>query len=261
MSSTTLADDLVLARELVATAAAIALDHLQRDMPPRVKPDGTPVTEADLAVERVLRDRLARVRPDDGILGEEFGEVGSSGRRWILDPIDGTFNFIAGRPEWGTHVALEEAGEIVLGVVSRPIRRATWWASRGHGAFRAEEGAPPRQLRVSRVDSLSQSRISAWSAWSASTPGTPAPDWLIRLVRHGTRVESDLDDVLRVAEGDLEVLIDQSGRAWDHAPLVVIVEEAGGRFSDHTGGRRIDRGEGRFSNGRVHEELLRVLDS
>lgn len=253
MPSATRQDDLALARELVAAAAVIALEHQRRGVNPRSKSDDTPVTEADLAVEHMLRDRLAAERPDDGVLGEELGGRGSSGRRWILDPIDGTSHFIAGRPDWGTHVALEEAGEILVGAVSRPARNATWWASRGGGAFRSDHATSSTSpLRVSSVERLSRSRVGVWTSESS--------DWLERLSRHATRVESDLDDLLRLAEGELEVVIDVSGRAWDHAPLVVIVEEAGGRFSDRDGGHQIDQGEGRFSNGLVHDELVRVLD-
>lgn len=246
-------DDLALARELVREAAAIALAHLGRGLEVHSKPDGSPVSDADLAVEQMLGERLARDRPDDGVLGEELGTRGSSERRWILDPIDGTSNFAAGRPQWGTHVALQDAGEIVLGVVSRPVSGSTWWACRGNGAFRSQEGGDAaRALHVSDIGSLSRSRVGVWTQTE--------PDWLARLSEVATRAESDLDDVLKLAEGGLEVMIDVTGRPWDHAPLVVIVEEAGGRFSDRHGGRRIDHGTGLFSNGRVHDELTRLLN-
>ncbi len=133
-------------------------------MSQRHKADGSVVTEADIAVERMLSAALTRHRPSDAVLGEELGAVGQSSRRWIIDPIDGTMNFVAGRPDWGVHVALERDGEVIVGVVTRPVLGRRWWAGRGGGAYvGALAGADvPRRLRVSGVQELGEARVSGW---------------------------------------------------------------------------------------------------
>ena len=132
-----------------------------------IKEDESPVSEADLEVDRRLVDVLRRERPDDAILSEESGEHGSSSRRWILDPIDGTFNFVEQRPAWGTHIALEVDGEVVVGVITRPMYQQRWYATRGGGAFKidsSEHGSgEPEPVHVSTTTTLAQSRISLWS--------------------------------------------------------------------------------------------------
>ncbi len=213
------------------------------------KSDGTAVSQTDVAIERQLLELLSRHRPDDAVLSEECGSTGDSNRRWILDPIDGTDHFLAGRSDWGTQIALEQDGDIVLGVITRPALESRWWANRGRGAYRAPEGSPAGtvRLRVSDVCDLSESRVSIWSS---ETDGR----WE-RLESHAIRVESDLNDILRVAAGELECAFDVTGKPWDHAPLAILVEEAGGRFQDRTGGRRIDLGEVRYTNGRIDSQI------
>lgn len=257
-----LTDDLALAQELASAAAEIALDGLRRGVQADRKADGTEVTEADLGVERHLVEQLRQQRPDDAILGEEFGQQGGSGlgtqgasrRRWILDPIDGTANYVSGKPQWGTHVALERDGEIVLGVITRPAIGQRWWATRGGGAHRLDEGSPGdvKPLRVSTNDRLAESRIAVWADASS--------DIAHRVRAHALCAPCDLDAILELAEGRFEAVIDPTGKPWDHAPAVVLVEEAGGRFSDNRSGHRHDVGEGRFSNGAIHEALVRILD-
>ncbi|MDJ0788183.1 MAG: inositol monophosphatase family protein [Myxococcota bacterium] len=246
--------DLELAHGLVDQASEIALRYFESGTPVRTKADGSPVTAADVEVERCLVETLRRERPDDGVLGEEGGAVGSSRRRWILDPIDGTMNFVAGTHQWGSHVALEEDGEIRLGVISRPTRSLRWWALRGGGAHRAAEGAlhEAQRLRVSETSRLADARITVWAK-------EPHPD-LALLRDHVRFIPPDLDAILDLAEGRLEAVVDPGGQVWDHAPALVLVEEAGGRMSDREGGRRIDRGNCRYSNGRVHDELVALLD-
>lgn len=246
-------NDLELARYLAEVAADMALDHLRRGVDVGLKADGSTVTEADIAIERYLRAFLTRQRPQDAVLGEELGSSGSATRVWLIDPIDGTSNFGSGRTEWGTHVALQSAGEVVLGVITRPTRRLVWWAERGAGAHRGELGrSGSTRLAVSTVARLSDSRVTAW---------TEQPSLAVTRLKNSARwVEPNLDDVLGVIEGRLEVVIDPSGKPWDHAPAAVLVEEAGGRFSDDHGGRRLDLGEARFSNGLVHAQLEQLLD-
>jgi histidinol-phosphatase len=245
--------DLGFARHLAAVASELALDYFRRGVAAQLKPDGSPVSEADVEVERRLRQLIAEQRPEDGILGEELGASGPTERRWILDPIDGTRNFVAGRPRWGTHVALELDGEIVVGVITRPVLGSSWWASRGGGAHRSDNSpsAAECRLAVSRVNELRAGRVTLWTHTLDTT--------IERLEQSCSWVEPTLDSLLRLAEGELDALVDRSGKPWDLAPAVVIVEEAGGRFSDREGGRRLDLGDARFSNGLIHHELEQLL--
>lgn len=248
-----LAEELALALRLADQAAAIALEHFNRGVTAERKPDGTPVTAADLAVERMLLNELARERPDDSVLGEETGIHGASPWRWILDPIDGTYNFVGGRPQWGTHVALEHEGAVVVGVITRPARGQRWWATRQGGTFCTDPSSPDghRRLRVSTTASLREARVSLWVR--------PPSEARARLGQFAILVEPDLDDLLRLLDGQLEAVVDPIGSPWDHAPAVVLVEEAGGRFEDRDGGHRIDLGEGRYTNGFVEAELRQLL--
>jgi len=242
--------DLEFARQLAAVASELALDYFRRGVATQLKPDGSPVSEADVEIERRLRQLICERHPGDGVLGEELGETGSRERRWVLDPIDGTSNFVAGRPLWGTHVALEVEGEIVVGVITRPVLGASWWASRGAGAFRGAAGSE-RRLRVSGVNQLVESRVTLW---------THSEDPSVERLSQSCRWQQPtLDSLLGVAEGELDALVDRSGAPWDIAPAVVIVEEAGGRFSDRDGGRRLDLRDSCFSNGLIHGDLARLL--
>src|SRR5262249_5683638 len=130
--------DLDIARQLAVLASEIALRYFQCGVSAETKRDGTPVTVADREVERALLQALTLFRPGDAALGEELGARGSSTRRWLLDPIDGTFNFVRGNSQWGTHIALEVEGHIILGVITRPAQGLIWWACRGCGAYRSE---------------------------------------------------------------------------------------------------------------------------
>ena len=254
-SAPTFHAELDIARQLTVVAAEMALHYFQRGVSVDTKPDGTPVTVADREIEQALADALMRLRPEDAVLGEELGARGASRRRWLLDPIDGTSNFVSGNPEWGTHVALEDDGQIVLGVITRPALGLSWWAHRGHGAHRSAiaPSSTAVRLHVSSRAQLSASRVTAWT-----NEAGPA---LASLRRQVQWVEPSLNAILRLAEGELEAVIDPHGKPWDHAPAVVLVEEAGGAFSDSCGGRRVDLGEGRFSNGLIHGALNALLAS
>jgi histidinol-phosphatase len=246
--------DLDVARQLTTLARDIALHYFHRGVSAHTKPDGTPVTVADREIEQTLVEALTRIRPEDAVLGEEFGARGASSRRWLLDPIDGTSNFVSGNSQWGTHVALEVDEHIVLGVITRPAQGLSWWACRGCGAYCSEiaPGSTDVRLHVSTRAELGASRVTVWT-----NEGDPVLDRL----RHRTQwVEPSLDAILRLAEGGLEAVIDRGGKPWDHAPAVVLVEEAGGRFSDSLGGHRVDIGEGRFSNGLIHGALDALLN-
>jgi histidinol-phosphatase len=197
-------------------------------------------------------DLLRRDRPQDSVLGEETGLRGRGSRRWIIDPIDGTFNFVEGDPVWGTHVALEDSGELVLGMITRPVRGQRWWASQGGGAHRTspDPSGDTVQLHTSTVDELSRSRASLWALPDAHI------DRRWRDLAHWTiSVEPTLDDILELAEGNREIVVDTLGEVWDQAPAVILVEEAGGRFRDRDGGRRLDRRPGLYTNGHVAPAL------
>ncbi len=247
-----LGEELQLALHLVEGAAEVALAHLGRGNASRTKDDGSPVTDADIEVERQILEHLTQERPDDAMLGEEFGAVaGRSGWCWLIDPIDGTWNYTSGRDEWGTHVALSDRNELVLGVISRPASRSNWWATKGGGAFSSSPNGGVVRLAASRQSALSESRATVWIEG-------PSRD-VDAVKRHARWVTPTLDSILEVAEGKLEAVIDPGGHPWDHAPAVVIVEEAGGRFFDRYGGRRIDQGHVRFTNGHIDEALRDLL--
>lgn len=249
----TLLAELDLARQLAGLASEIALHYFDRGVSGDIKPDGTPVTVADREIEQALVEALMRSRPEDAVVGEELGARGASPRRWLLDPIDGTFNFVRGNAEWGTHVALELGEHIVLGIITRPALGLSWWASRGSGAYRSEilPSSTGVRLNVSRRAELRTSRVTVWT-----NEGDPIVDSLSRQAKW---TEPNLDAILHLAEGGLEAVIDRNGRPWDHAPAVVLVEEAGGRFSDSFAGHRVDLGEGRFTNGLIDDELAALL--
>lgn len=239
--------DLVLALELADAADAIALGRFRAlDLVVETKPDRTPVTEADRAIEKAIRERLGRERPADAILGEELGESGVSVRRWIVDPIDGTRNYSRGVPVWATLIALEEDGVVRLGVVSAPALGRRWWAERGAGAF--ADGAV---IHVSGVAQVEDAAISF-------AVENELPD-LARRCWH-PRGFGDFWAHMLVAEGALDGAVDAVGvSAWDLAAVQVVVEEAGGRFSDRTGAARIDGQTAISSNGLLHEVLLEAL--
>jgi histidinol-phosphatase len=204
------------------------------------KGDGTPVTAADRQAEEYLRSRIAAGFPEDAILGEEMPErPGTSGFRWIVDPIDGTRNYSRGNPVWATLIALAEGDDIRLGVVSAPALRRRWWAERGGGAW--VDGQP---MHVSGVASVEDAVISL-------ALEQPLPD-LARRAWH-PRGFGDFWAHMLVAEGAVDGAVDAQGVAlWDVAPVQVIVEEAGGRFTDWSGEARADRGTAVSSNGALH---------
>jgi histidinol-phosphatase len=238
--------DLALALRLADAADAISLPQFRSGLAIETKADLTPVTAADRAVEVELRRILADERPDDAILGEEQGAAGTGSRRWILDPIDGTRNYARGIPVWGTLVALEENGVVDVGVVSAPALGHRWWAERGQGAFSNGE-----RIRVSAVSEVEEAVLS----FSIDNVVPP----LARRAWHA-RGLGDFWAHMLVAEGAVDGAVDSIGVSeWDLAAVQVVVEEAGGRFSDLSGESRIDTGSAVTSNGLVHDELLAAM--
>jgi histidinol-phosphatase len=238
--------DLELALRLANAADAISLPRFRSGLAIETKPDLTPVTEADRAVEAELRRLLADERPGDAVLGEEGGAAGTGSRRWIVDPIDGTRNYARGIPVWATLIALEGDGIVEVGVVSAPALQSRWWAERGGGAF--ANGKPAHVSAVGRVEEA----VLSFSIENEVPP-------LARRAWHA-RGLGDFWAHMLVAEGAVDAAVDAVGVSeWDLAAVQVIVEEAGGRFSDFDGATRTDSGTAVTSNGLLHDELLRAI--
>jgi histidinol-phosphatase len=259
-STTPFADDLALAVRLADAADAIsAAKFRSRELHIDVKPDRTHVTEADLAVERALREILSAERAGDSILGEEYGVEGDARRQWIIDPIDGTANYLRGVPVWGTLVALAIDGVPVVGVVSSPALGKRWWAAKDAGAWVSENGAEPRRLRVSAVAELADASISFQSIQQWDKAGYL--DRLIGLTRRvwRDRAYGDMWSYMLLAEGLVDAVGEFGVKTYDLAALIPIVEEAGGRFTSITGESGPGNGSSLASNGVLHEALLDVL--
>ena len=239
--------DLDLALRLADVADEIALSRFRaRDLVVETKPDQTPVTEADRAVETELRTILGIERRRDAILGEEEGQTGSSARRWIVDPIDGTRNYLRGVPVWATLIALEDHGQVTVGVVSAPALHRRWWAERGAGAH-----ANGDVVRVSRVARPEDAVLTF--ALEQSLPRLAGRAW-------HARGYGDFWSHMLVAEGAVDGAIDAIGvSVWDLAAVQVIVEEAGGTFTDLAGEHRIDGNSAISSNGLLHADLLEAV--
>lgn len=249
--------DLALAHQAANTADRITLSFFRRpSLAVETKGDLSPVTEADRGAEAAVRDVIGRERPGDAVLGEEMGSSGTSHRRWIIDPIDGTANFIRGVPIWGTLLALEESGEVTVGVVSAPALGRRWWAERGGGAFAGGPGEDGSPISVSRVSELGEATLS-----NGCLGHYPDPSPVLGLSHKVGRDRGfgDFWSHMLVAEGCVDIGLDPIVSLWDVAPLQVIVEEAGGRFTDFAGRRRLDGGTVISSNGLLHEEVVGLL--
>jgi len=239
--------DLDLALRLADAADAISLPRYRTELVIETKPDLTPVTEADRAVEAEIRRLLASERPDDAILGEEGGAAGSGARRWIVDPIDGTRNYSRGIPVWATLIALEVDGTVQIGVVAAPALHGRWWAERGSGAL--ANGEP---MHVSAIGRIEEAVLSF--SIETKVPPLARDAWHVRGL-------GDFWAHMLVAEGAVDGAVDADGLSeWDLAAVQVIVEEAGGRFSDAAGESRIDSGSAITSNGLLHDELLAAVN-
>ncbi|GGE85722.1 inositol monophosphatase family protein [Mycetocola zhadangensis] len=255
-----LADDLSLALRLADAADAISLSRFRSaNLEISTKPDATHVTDADLAVERAIREVLAAERPDDGILGEEYGTEGPTNRQWIIDPIDGTANFLRGVPNWATLISLAVDGVPVVGVASAPAFRKRWWAADGGGAWLAEDGAEPRRLHVSGVKKLEDASLSFQSITQWDEAGYL--DQLVDLSRTvwRDRAYGDMWSYGLLAEGLLDVVGEFDVKEYDIAPFAVLVREAGGRFTAINGDDSIAGRSSLATNGILHEDVLRKL--
>ena len=252
--------DLKLAFDLADLAAAITLSWWSPEgVASTAKADGSPVTQADVAVEEAVLDAVREARPDHGFVGEEVGErLGTAGRRWIVDGIDGTGFFAEGLLEWGTLIALETDGEIVLGVLSSPAQDRRWWASRGQGAFtgRPSTRSTGTRIGVSMDRALSADRLITLPAFHRLSM---RQRHIVAGLAGGTPGNRPWHHAIRVAEGEVDISIWFCGDIWDHAAPSILVQEAGGRFSDHLGGRRLDTRTAIYSNGVTHDEAVAAL--
>jgi histidinol-phosphatase len=251
------ADDLAVAQRLADAADEITMSRfLASDLVVDRKPDRSPVTDADTAVEDTVREILAELLPDDEILGEERGGHLGSGRTWILDPIDGTKNFLRGNPVWATLIALVDGGEPVVGVVSSPAMPRRWWASAGGGAWLGD-----RRLRVSGVASLADAYLSTTDLGSWTT--YQSREMYLGLVDAcwESRAFGDFWQHVLVAEGSLDLAAEPIVNAWDLAAVQVVVTEAGGRLTDLTGRPGFTHGSVVTSNGLLHDAALGVLQA
>jgi histidinol-phosphatase len=254
-------DDLSLALALADAADAVSLPRFGAlDLRVETKPDHTPVSDADTATEQAIRSLLEVRRRGDTIVGEELGETGGGPRRWIIDPIDGTKNYVRGVPVWATLIALMEADEVYVGVVSAPALGRRWWASRGQGAWLSVFGGEPRHLHVSTVSALADTSFgySSLHGWEQAPGGRDGVLALDRQVWR-SRGYGDFWQHAMVAEGVVDAAAEPEVSLWDLAALVVLVEEAGGRFTDLHGRRGPDGGSALSSNGVLHDTVLRTL--
>ncbi|SDQ13066.1 inositol monophosphatase family protein [Microbacterium sp. cf332] len=260
-SSDDLADDLALALRLADAADAVSMVRFDAaDLDIQLKADASHVTEADLATERAIRDLLATERPLDGILGEEYGTSGDARRQWIIDPIDGTANYLKGIPMWATLIALAVDGVPRVGVVSQPAIGRRWWGATGHGAWTNVAGeTTPRRIATSAVDDLAHSSISFQSLRQWDEVGRS--DQLLALSRRVWRDRGygDAWPYMLLAEGRLEFVAEFGVKEYDIAAHVPIVTEAGGRFTDIDGADTLSTRSALATNGILHETYLELL--
>lgn len=255
--------DLELALRLADAADGITRDRFGAlDLKVDAKPDLTPVSDADLAVEQAIRQILSAQRPDDSVLGEEFGgDAEFTGRQWVIDPIDGTKNFVRGVPIWATLIALLEDGVPVVGVVSAPALSRRWWAAAGSGAWTSFDAEAPKSISVSAVGELSSaslgfSSLSGWRDRGLRESFLALTDDVWRVRGYG-----DFFTYCLLAEGALDIATEPEVSLWDLAALDILVREAGGRFTSLAGQPGPHGGDAVATNGLLHDETLRRLQS
>jgi histidinol-phosphatase len=253
-------DDLRFAHVLADAADDITMRRFRAiDLTVQSKPDMTPVTDADLSTEESLRGVLRRARPRDAMLGEEFGRTGMSPRCWIIDPIDGTKNFVRGVPVWATLIGLMAEGEVTVGVVTAPALGRRWWAAQDGGAWTGRSLTKASACRVSEVTRLEDASFSYSDL--ASWEQTGRLDAFLGLARSvwRTRAYGDFWSHVLMAEGAVDISAEAVVSLWDLAALQVIVTEAGGIFTDLSGKATPDGGNVLCTNGQLHDEVLGML--
>jgi histidinol-phosphatase len=254
---TTVRNDVALALQLADEADSLTMERFGAlDLHVDTKPDLTPVTDADRSVESAVRETLSQERPDDPVLGEEFGGTTAfAGRQWVIDPIDGTKNFVRGVPVWATLIALLQDGVPVAGVVSAPALQRRWWAGAGEGAFSSFAGGAARRVAVSSVAdlesaSLSFSSLSGWAELGLRDRFIDLTDAVWRVRAYG-----DFLSYCLLAEGAVDIAAEPEVNLWDLAALDILVREAGGTFTSLDGRPGPHGGNAVATNGLLHEAV------
>ncbi len=253
-------DDLRLAHVIADQVDGVTMDRFRAlDLTVETKPDTTPVTDADRHAEQIVRSQLSRTRPRDAVVGEEYGTTGHGARRWVVDPIDGTKNFVRGVPVWATLIALVEEDEVVVGLVSAPALGRRWWAAQGAGAYSGRSLSAATRLAVSRVERLADASLSysSLSGWEERGRLEPFLDLTRDVWR--TRAYGDFWSYVLVAEGAVDIATEPELALHDMAALVPIVTEAGGRFTSLAGTPGPFGGDALATNGLLHDAALGYL--
>lgn len=236
-------------------AGKIALEYFDKGVAVETKPDQSPVTIADRSAEQALRKHLLAHFPNDGFLGEEFGDTpGTTGYRWIIDPIDGTRSFVRNIPVWATLLGLQYRDEMIAGICYIPVWNQTFRALRGEGTFRDD-----RRIRVSDVPQLDQALISYSSFGFFKAAGKQDNFTQLLAKSERSRGYADFYGFVLVAQGSVDLMVEHGVHIWDVAGLKVLVEEAGGQFTDWEGNPSIDRPDVVASNRKVHAAALEIL--
>ena len=258
-------EDLALALELADIADSISLDRFRaQDLYVETKPDSSPVTDADRSVEKALKARLAEARSADALIGEEFGntdgEAGGPKRTWIIDPIDGTANFMRGVPVWASLIALAVDGKVVLSVVSAPALGRRWWAAPEIGAWTRDIDGSERALKVSAVGDLAHASLSYnnLQLWDQSGKLTELLELSRKIWR--TRAYGDFYSYMLLAEGSVDIVTEHDLKIYDIAALVPIVELAGGAFSALNGPLTEDSSSVLATNGKLHDLAFKAFN-
>lgn len=248
--------DLELALELADIADAISLERFRAlDLHVESKPDRSPVTDADRSVEQALKDLLAAKAPNDALIGEEYGNTGSASRTWIIDPIDGTANYLRGVPVWATLIALAIDGKPVLSVVSAPAMGRRWWAAPEIGVFTKNIDGSTREIKVSAIAelenaSLSYNNLQLWDQAGMMPQLTELSRNIWR-----TRAYGDFWSYMLLAEGSVDIVAEHDLKIYDIAALVPIVEQAGGKFTALEGPLTAETSSVLATNGKLHTEV------
>ena len=254
-------DDLRLAHVLADQVDALTMSRFKaQDLRVETKPDLTPVTDADRAAEELIRQGLSRSRPRDSVQGEELPTTGHGPRRWVVDPIDGTKNFVRGVPVWATLIALLDGEEVVVGLVSAPALGRRWWAAQGLGAWTGRSLAAATPMRVSEVTELSDASLSYSSLGGWEEIGRLGSFFDLARSVWRTRAYGDFWSHVLVAEGAVDVSCEPELALHDMAALVPIVTEAGGRFTSVTGEPGPWGGSALVTNGHLHDAALALLE-
>jgi histidinol-phosphatase len=253
-------DDLRFAHVLADDADAQTMQRFRaRDLRIDTKSDTTPVTDADRAAEEAIRRMLARARPRDAVVGEELGSEGWGSRRWVIDPIDGTKSYLRGVPVWATLIALMVDDDVVAGVVSAPALGRRWWAARGTGAWTGKSLAAATRCHVSAIDSLDQASLSYSSLAGWDETGRLEAFLHLMLACSRTRAYGDFWSYMLLADGAVDIATEPALALHDMAAPAVIVEEAGGRFTDFNGKPGPLGTAALATNGVLHDEVLSII--